>query len=97
MNKFQQAIVDLFLEKVEKTDERDKNSRFPSEYYSKHVSTSAIADKLNITNAQARRELKKLEAQGLVEADRRYNNWTQWCTQVPGFKQHKYTDYYCRD
>lgn len=100
MDKYRQVIIDIFLERVKKQDERE--GRSPQsitvvKYYYNDVGTSEIAAKLGIKTDKARRELKKLEALGLVKANRSYLNYTRWTTDIPGYKDYKYAGYSCRE
>lgn len=97
MNKYKQAIIDVFLDTVKTKDDLNKSRSIPVEdYYYSQVSTSEVASKLNLPVDKVRRELIKLEVEGIVEADRRYVNFTKWQTDVPGFKKYKYKGFMCR-
>lgn len=99
MQKYLEILTQMFLEEVEEHDNRSWQHKDQGiTLYSKDIPTFRIASRMGVKTDKARRELKKLEVLGYVKANRSHNNSTRWSVvTIPGFKQHKYADYYCRE
>ncbi len=88
-----ERIVSRFLERVA---DDDKN-RLDKNYYWKWVATSHLANDFNISPAQMRSKLNKLEKIGLI-CSKREPNYVLWASLlVDGFTQFLYDDYFIRD
>lgn len=63
-------------------------------YYWKWMFTGRIADKFKMTPSKMRRRLTMMEKNGILHC-KRESNCVLWCiNDIPGFKQHKFADYY---
>lgn len=93
-NKYIKAIRELFEKEVETKDNAEWHPSYKDKpYYSRWFGSWIIQKKIGEPSDKIRRELRKLEKNGLVESQN-YPNYIMWSlTNYQGFKPHKYKDY----
>jgi hypothetical protein len=88
------ALKDLFLERVKREDGNDwqMTDKGVPQYY-RMVDTSRLATRLDLSNAQTRRLMNRLENDGAVKS-KRHPNWIVWtAVEYQGFKDTQFADY----
>lgn len=91
-------MLDEFRKKVKNYDANlYKDKPLSERYYPKWTFTYLLSTKMDIPSRTLRCELNKMEKDGIVHSKRSPNNIDWALNKIEGFKQHKYTDYYCLD
>ncbi len=99
-NKYLQALIASFYQEVNEVNLKKPDQRhtyYGVVLYHKWTSTVELSNQMNEPVCKVRAELSRLEKEGKVTA-KRASNWINWAAnEIPGFKQHQFTDYYCMD
>lgn len=89
-----EAIAFMIKDFLFRVKHYEKITHNEDEYYWKWIGTSRIADHLGIRNQNLRPLLKSLLKEGKLTM-RKLSNVCLWApTEIKGFKQHKFADYF---